>query len=169
VQNTVSMKDVGSASASVAFFRTIGGAAGVAALGAVLGNSTAARTAEGLRTAGLPSNYPGAPGGSLDPAGLPAPVGDIIRAAFAESTALIFLITAGIAALALLSVLFIRETPLRRTVDVQPPAAASPAAADPSARHADTTQDTGASAPDAEPSDGRGTLVPSGPRSKPVG
>ncbi|WP_366484646.1 MFS transporter [uncultured Arthrobacter sp.] len=163
VQNTVSLKDVGSASASVAFFRTIGGAAGVAALGAVLGDSTAARTAEGLRAAGLPTDSSGAHGGSPDPAGLPAAVGDIIRAAYGESTALIFLITAGIAALALLSVLLIRETPLRRTVDVQPPAAAPPAPADPSA------PGTGGSAPNADPSDGRGTLVVSGPRSKPVG
>ena len=163
VQNTVSMKDVGSASASVAFFRTIGGAAGVAALGAVLGDSTAARTTEGLRAAGLPTDSPGASGGSPDPAGLPAAVGDIIRAAYGESTALIFLITAGIAVLALLSVLLIRETPLRRTVDVQPPAAAPPAPADPSA------PGTGGSAPNADPSDGRGTLVVSGPRSKPVG
>ncbi len=169
VQNTVSVKDVGSASASVAFFRTIGGAAGVAALGAVLGNSTAARTAEGLRAAGLSTGTTDT-GTSLNPAGLPAAVGDIIRAAYAESTALIFLITAGIAVLALLSVLFIKETALRGTVDIQPAAATPPSAAGPSAPNADpSAPDKGASAPDADLSDGRGTLTASGPRSTPVG
>ena len=38
VQNTVQAKDIGTASASVAFFRSVGGAIGVSVLGAVLGN-----------------------------------------------------------------------------------------------------------------------------------
>jgi hypothetical protein len=122
VQNTVSVKDVGSASASIAFFRTIGGAVGVAALGTIMGSQTTARITEGLRAAGLAPTMPA--GGSLDPAGLPAPVNDIIRAAFGESTALVFLISAGIAGFALISVLFIKEKALRQTVDM--PAAAAP-------------------------------------------
>jgi EmrB/QacA subfamily drug resistance transporter len=127
VQNTVSVKDVGSASASVAFFRTIGGAIGVAALGTVMGSQTAARITEGLRAAGLPSGSPGVAGGPLD--ALPAPVVDVIRAAFGESTAVIFLISAGISVLALVSVLFIKEKALRQTVDLQPTAADPQAAA----------------------------------------
>ncbi|POC75443.1 MFS transporter, partial [Vibrio vulnificus] len=38
VQNTVRVEDIGSASSSVAFFRSFGGAIGVSVLGAVLAN-----------------------------------------------------------------------------------------------------------------------------------
>ncbi|WP_363321921.1 MFS transporter [Arthrobacter burdickii] len=127
VQNTVAVKDIGSASASVAFFRSLGGAAGVAVLGAVLGNQVADKTTEGLAAAGIPTSG-GAAGGSLDLVDLPAPIADIVRAAYGDSTALIFLITAVIAVLGLVCVLFIKETPLRRTVDFAQAAPAGPAA-----------------------------------------
>jgi uncharacterized membrane protein YfcA len=42
VQNTVQASDIGSASASVAFFRSVGGAIGVSVLGAVM--ATTSRT-----------------------------------------------------------------------------------------------------------------------------
>ncbi len=122
VQNTVALKNVGSASASVAFFRSIGGAAGVAVLGAILGTQVTNRTTEGLAAAGVPAGPAGAAGGSLDLMKLPEPVAEIIRAAYGDSTALIFLITAGFAVLALVCVLFIKEKPLRRTVDMAPAA-----------------------------------------------
>nr|WP_206687073.1 MFS transporter [Arthrobacter bussei] len=127
VQNTVAVKDIGSASASVAFFRSMGGAAGVAVLGAVLGTQVTTKTTEGLAAAGVPSTG-GAAGGSLDLVDLPAPIAEIVRAAYGDSTALIFTITAVIAVLGLICVLFIRETPLRRTVDFAQAAPAGPAA-----------------------------------------
>ncbi len=127
VQNTVAVKDIGTASASVAFFRSMGGAAGVAVLGAILGTQVENRTTEGLAAAGIPAGG-GAAGGSLDLVDLPAPIADIVRAAYGDSTALIFLITAVIAVVGLVCVLFIRETPLRRTVDFAPAAPAGPAA-----------------------------------------
>ena len=148
VQNTVSLKDIGSASSAVAFFRTIGGAVGVSALGAILGSQTAAKTAEGLRSAGLSPVVPGSDGGSLNPAGLPAPVGDIIRGAYGESTALVFLIASGVSVLTLVSVLFIKEKALRQTVDIQPAAAVSasaspqfPADGEPSVKPAEDPQE----------------------------
>ncbi|WP_104168839.1 MFS transporter [Arthrobacter sp. SX1312] len=127
VQNTVAVKDIGTASASVAFFRSMGGAAGVAVLGAILGTQVETRTTEGLAAAGIPVNG-GAAGGSLDLVDLPAPIADIVRAAYGDSTALIFLITAAIAVVGLGCVLFIKETPLRRTVDFAQAAPAGPAA-----------------------------------------
>ncbi|MHA7143742.1 MFS transporter [Arthrobacter sp. TmT3-37] len=127
VQNTVAVKDIGSASASVAFFRSMGGAAGVAVLGAILGTQVEDKTTEGLAAAGIPVTG-GAAGGSLDLVDLPAPIADIVRAAYGDSTAMIFLITAVIAVLGLVCVLFIRETPLRRTVDFAQAAPAGPAA-----------------------------------------
>nr|WP_087075605.1 MFS transporter [Arthrobacter sedimenti] len=127
VQNTVAVKDIGSASASVAFFRSLGGAAGVAVLGAILGTQVENKTTEGLAAAGIPTSG-GAAGGSLDLVDLPAPIADIVRAAYGDSTALIFLITAVVAAIGLVCVLFIKETPLRRTVDFAQTAPAGPAA-----------------------------------------
>ena len=54
VQNTVQATDIGTASASVAFFRSVGGAIGVSVLGAVLGNRVKELAAEGLAKAGIP-------------------------------------------------------------------------------------------------------------------
>ncbi|MHA7210934.1 MDR family MFS transporter [Arthrobacter sp. MDT1-65] len=127
VQNTVAVKDIGSASASVAFFRSMGGAAGVAVLGAILGTQVETKTTEGLAAAGIPTTG-GAAGGSLDLVDLPAPIADIVRAAYGDSTAMIFLITAVIAVIGLVCVLFIKESPLRRTVDFAQAAPAGPAA-----------------------------------------
>nr|WP_307086572.1 MFS transporter [Arthrobacter agilis] len=127
VQNTVAVKDIGSASASVAFFRSMGGAAGVAVLGAILGTQVESKTTEGLAAAGIPTTG-GAAGGSLDLVDLPAPIAEIVRAAYGDSTAMIFQITAVIALVALICVLFIKESPLRRTVDFAQAAPAGPAA-----------------------------------------
>ncbi len=175
VQNTVAVKDIGSASASVAFFRSMGGAAGVAVLGAVLGTQVTTKTTEGLAAAGVPSTG-GAAGGSLDLVDLPAPIAEIVRAAYGDSTALIFTITAVIAVLGLICVLFIRETPLRRTVDFAQAAPAGPAAsmspaatgttpavAGGSADTATTQADTAAAGSPASPViAGHGTGTPSG-------
>ena len=49
VQNTVRATDIGTASASVAFFRSVGGAIGVSVLGAVLGNRVTELATEGPR------------------------------------------------------------------------------------------------------------------------
>ncbi len=127
VQNTVAVRDIGSASASVAFFRSLGGAAGVAVLGAILGTQVSTRTADGLAAAGVPAGAGGAAGGSLDLVDLPAPIAEIVRSAFGDSTAIIFIITAAVAVIALICVLFIEETPLRRTVELVQPAPAGPA------------------------------------------
>jgi hypothetical protein len=51
---------------------------------------------------------------------MPEPVREIMRAAYGDATAEVFLISAAVAVVALVSVLFIKEKPLRRTVDIQP-------------------------------------------------
>jgi len=56
----------------------------------------------------------------MDLADMPAPIADIMRAAYGDATAQIFLISAIISVVALLAVLFIKERPLRRTVDAAP-------------------------------------------------
>ena len=124
VQNTVRATDIGTASASVAFFRSVGGAIGVSVLGAVLGNRVKELATEGLAAAGIPAAG-GSAGRSLDLKDLPPQIRDIMRAAYGDATAEIFLISAVIGVVALVAVLFIKEKPLRRTVDVQPEATAA--------------------------------------------
>ncbi|WGW13391.1 MFS transporter [Saxibacter everestensis] len=141
VQNTVAVKDIGSASASVAFFRSVGGAVGVSVLGAILGTHVSDLTTTGLNDAGIPASAAASgSGASMDLGGLPDPIAEIVRAAYGDGTALIFSITAGVAVLAFISVLFIKEQALRRTIDIRPDAEHSPA-------------DAATSPADAEPAD----------------
>jgi len=121
VQNTVRASDIGTASASVAFFRSVGGAIGVSVLGAVLGNRVKELATEGLAAAGIPVQG-GASRASMDLKDLPPQIRDIMRAAYGDATAEIFMISAIVGVVALVSVLFIKEKPLRRTVDIQPEA-----------------------------------------------
>ncbi|WP_374200343.1 MFS transporter [Arthrobacter sp. M4] len=121
VQNTVRASDIGTASASVAFFRSVGGAIGVSVLGAVMSNHVKDLVVQGLAAAHIPVSG-GSGGGNMDIVDLPAPIRDIMRAAYGDATAQIFLIAAAIAVVALLAVLFIKEVPLRRTVDAAAPA-----------------------------------------------
>ncbi|MDP9889641.1 MDR family MFS transporter [Pseudarthrobacter enclensis] len=120
VQNTVRATDIGSASASVAFFRSFGGAIGVSVLGAVMSNHVKDLATDGLAKLGIPASGNG--GASLDLADLPAPVADVMRAAYGDATAGIFMISAVVSAVALIAVIFIKEVPLRKTVDITPEA-----------------------------------------------
>ncbi|WP_310167044.1 MDR family MFS transporter [Arthrobacter sp. BE255] len=131
VQNTVKATDIGTASASVAFFRSVGGAIGVSVLGAVLGSRVTQLANEGLAAANIPVQGDGA-GASMDLVDLPEPIRDIMRAAYGDATAQIFLISAIIGVVALVSVLFIKEKPLRRTVDIRPETESGDAGAAPS-------------------------------------
>ncbi|TDW70692.1 EmrB/QacA subfamily drug resistance transporter [Kribbella pratensis] len=127
VQNTVDVSEVGAASASVTFFRSLGGAVGVSVLGAVLATRVTDLISEHLRQLG-PAAAAAAQGGSgsvLDVNSLPAPVAEIVRHAYGDATGRIFVIAAGAAVVSLLAVLFIREVPLRKTVAMGPDGTAS--------------------------------------------
>jgi EmrB/QacA subfamily drug resistance transporter len=100
-QNTVSQSDMGSGSSLIAFFRSLGGAIGVSALGAVL----AAKVADGI-----PS---GATGGKVpDISTLPAPIARVIEHAYGTGIGEVFLLAAPLGLVALIALLLIRETPL---------------------------------------------------------
>jgi hypothetical protein len=103
----------------VAFFRSVGGAIGVSVLGAIMSNHVKDLAVQGMAAAGIPVQG-GSSGASMDLADMPAPIADIMRAAYGDATAQIFLISAIISVVALLAVLFIKERPLRRTVDAAP-------------------------------------------------
>ncbi|WP_344071035.1 MFS transporter, partial [Prauserella alba] len=120
-QNTVGMRDVGSSTAVVTFFRTLGGSAGVSALGAVLAHNVTDYIAQGAAERGMPMSG-GAAGGSggttLDVGAMPAPVQAIVRSAYGDAIGDVFLIGAAVAVVTLIAVVFIKETPLRSTLDL---------------------------------------------------
>jgi EmrB/QacA subfamily drug resistance transporter len=116
VQNNTAQADMGSASAVVAFFRSMGGSVGVSALGAVLSAQVAAKVTSGLAALGIrPSAHQSHE--IPDLGALPAPVRTVFEHAFGSATGELFLIATPFAALALVAVLFIREVPLRTTIE----------------------------------------------------
>lgn len=122
VQNTVALRHMGAASSTVTFFRSLGGSAGVAGLGALLASVVGSRTAAGLAEAGVDGGA--AVGGGQVPhlADLPEPVRSIVMEAYGHATSMIFMVAAPLAALALVAILALREVPLRDTLDIEKPA-----------------------------------------------
>src|SRR6195952_3349712 len=119
VQNQVALRDMGAASSTVAFFRSLGGAAGVAALGALLSSHVSSAITSGLTAAGIPASATSSSGGQIpNLATLPAAIRTIVENAYGDSVALMFLVAAPLALIALVAILFLREVPLRDTVDV---------------------------------------------------
>ncbi|MGW4940173.1 MDR family MFS transporter [Actinoplanes sp. NPDC004185] len=106
-QNDVPAQELGATTSALTFFRSMGGAIGVSALGAVLASRVTTMLAERFG--------PPATGGTAkvpDLAALPPQVLTVVREVYGEATARLFLIGAPIAALAVLAVLFIKEKPL---------------------------------------------------------
>jgi EmrB/QacA subfamily drug resistance transporter len=122
VQNTVQVKDLGAASSTVAFFRTLGGAAGVSVLGAILGHQVYAHITSGLARIGVSASGTG--GSTTDIPSLsafPGPVRLVVQQAYGIGSADIFLVAAPVAFLSFVAVCFIREVPLRTSnEDVSP-------------------------------------------------
>ncbi|MFF4832281.1 MFS transporter [Streptomyces sp. NPDC001315] len=114
-QNQVAPSDIGSASSTVTFFRSLGGAIGVSALGAVMATRITDYVKDGL--ADLGPKYAGAASGSTgsipDMDALPAPLRTVMESAYGHGIADVFLIAAGVALLAFLITLFIKEVPLK--------------------------------------------------------
>ncbi|MEU5840515.1 MDR family MFS transporter [Rhodococcus sp. NPDC047139] len=117
VQNTVSVRNIGAASSSVAFFRTFGGAIGVSVLGSILADRVATLSADGLAKLGVDTSGGGS-GGSLDFSAMPAPVAEVVRAAYGDGTATLFLVAAAFAVVTLIAVMLIPNRALRTTLDL---------------------------------------------------
>ncbi|MGQ1797530.1 MDR family MFS transporter [Kocuria oceani] len=116
VQNTVGLKDMGAASSSVAFFRTMGGAVAVAVFGALMSSHLAAELTARTRAQG--GDPAAVDSSTMDLDSLPASVEGIVREAYGTGTGLVFLVAAIASLVTLLAVLLIKEVPLRRTVDI---------------------------------------------------
>jgi len=122
VQNVVDPHDLGSASSFVAFARSLGGAIGVSALGAVLANRVSTHLADGLRAAGIDGASVGDSGGVPNLSAIPEPVRGIVQAAYGSSVADVFLVAAPFALIALIFAFFFKEVALRGPGAAQAPA-----------------------------------------------
>jgi EmrB/QacA subfamily drug resistance transporter len=123
VQNTVALKDIGAASSTVAFFRSLGGTIGVSVLGAVLAHRVTNQITTDLAAQGVPAGSGGGDTSSLNLAELPAAVQHIVRAAYGDATGHIFLISAIIAVVGVIAALLFKQITLRTTIDLAKAAA----------------------------------------------
>ncbi|MFD9000758.1 MFS transporter [Streptomyces sp. NPDC059582] len=115
-QNQVAPSDLGSASSTVTFFRSLGGAVGVSALGAIMSNRITHYVKDGLTA--LDPKYQAAAAGSgtgtiPDLGALPAPLRTLLESAYGHGIADVFLIASAAALVGFLVMLFIKEVPLR--------------------------------------------------------
>ncbi|MEO3746166.1 MDR family MFS transporter [Plantactinospora sp. B5E13] len=129
VQNTVALRDIGAASSSVAFFRSLGGTIGVSVLGAVLARRVTDQITTDLAAAGIPTSGSGDAGGSLNLDGLPDVVVHIVRNAYGDATGHIFLISAAIALVGVIAAVLLRPVTLRTSLDLPAEATAAATAA----------------------------------------
>ena len=115
VQNTVAAADLGAASSAVAFFRSLGGTIGVSVLGAVLSSHVGDLIGKGL--AAIPGAAAAAAGsgdvGLADFSQAPPVIRTLIRVSYGDATGRIFLISAVVAAVAVVAIAFIREIALK--------------------------------------------------------
>ncbi|GAA4994058.1 hypothetical protein GCM10023205_78460 [Yinghuangia aomiensis] len=103
VQNAVPANQLGAASSTVAFFRSLGGAIGVSILGAVMSH----------RVAGYLGGGGSGGGGIPDVQHLPQPLRTAVESAYGHAVGDIFLVAAPFGLMVLIAVLLIKERPLQ--------------------------------------------------------
>jgi EmrB/QacA subfamily drug resistance transporter len=118
VQNSVDRTDMGVATASVAFFRQMGGSFGTALFGAILSSRLAVHLAEAMRDA-PPGTPPAAVGNPETMANdvkaiqaLPEPLQELVTGAFSSALHDMFLSAVPLVLVALAVAFFIKEVPL---------------------------------------------------------
>ena len=114
-QNGSELRDMASTTAGVSFFRSLGGAVGVAAFGAILTNRLNSEMADRLRAAHI-----ALPGGSSPKLGspsaiqsLPGPIKHIVLESFTSGLETVFMVGVPIALLGFVATVFLKELPLR--------------------------------------------------------
>jgi EmrB/QacA subfamily drug resistance transporter len=122
-QNSVNRADLGVATATVSFFRSVGGSVGVALFGAIFNSHLASN----LSAAGS-STVTGSSGVSLQAIrALPAAAQVVFKTAFSDALSSVFLMAVPVVLLAFVLTWFLREVPLRKAPRI--PAQATPAEA----------------------------------------
>ncbi|MGP3636091.1 MFS transporter [Streptomyces sp. 24-1644] len=132
-QNQVAPADLGSASSVVTFFRSLGGAIGVSALGAVMANRVTHYVKDGLADLGpegAAMGHGGTGGGGIpDLDTLPGPFRTVVEAAYGHAVGDVFLYAAPAALVAFIVTIFIKEVALKTSASNDTPAAAEAAEA----------------------------------------
>ena len=155
VQNQVAPEDLGAASSAVSFFRSLGGAIGVSALGAVMASRITDYMKDGFSQLGIqPPTGQSSKSALPDLAQLPPAVREVVEDAYGHGIADAFLMSAPLALIAFLLVLFIKEVPLRTKVG-----SAQDGEPGGSTGAEDEQLASGAAVPDAENADPRATAA----------
>ncbi len=117
VQNSADYADLGTATSSVTFFRTIGGSFGVAIFGSIFSNRLVSELAASLHGAPLPPGFSPATAQANPEAlkKLPAALRILVLHAYTLSFHTVFLAAVPVAAAAFVLTWFLREVPLRTT------------------------------------------------------
>ncbi|GAA4199332.1 MDR family MFS transporter [Actinocatenispora rupis] len=132
-QNAVQRTDMAATTSGVSYFRSLGGAIGVAAFGAILTNRLTGENTRLARAAHLPATG----GTGLDPSSLGSPeaihklpdiVQTVVLQGFTNSLHTVFLTAVPVAVAGWLAVLFLKELPLRSSQSAPAPVAAASAA-----------------------------------------
>ncbi|WP_433436033.1 MDR family MFS transporter [Nonomuraea sp. CA-141351] len=129
-QNGSELRDMASTTSGVSFFRSLGGAVGVAAFGAILTNRLKNEMADMLRAAhiALPGGGDvklGSPGAIQH---LPGPIKHIVLEAFTRGLETVFMVGVPIALIGFVATIFLKELPLRGSST--PPPASKPLSKD---------------------------------------
>ncbi len=115
-QNAVSYELLGVATSGATLFRSIGGSLGTAILGAIFSGRLTSELAEKLPRGGAGAGTEG----GINPAQierLPGPLHDAYISSFTDAINVVFLVATGVMVLAFVLAWFIREQPLRATVE----------------------------------------------------
>ncbi|WP_208378866.1 MDR family MFS transporter [Cumulibacter soli] len=111
VQNTTPVKDMGAASSTVSFFRSMAGTLGVALLGSILASRVAELIADGFAKAGIDAAGNG--GGAVpDMATLPEPIRLIVESAYGDAIGHTFFMVAPVLLIAIVATLLLPNKPL---------------------------------------------------------
>ncbi len=120
VQNAISIRDMGVATSSLTFTRSLGGAIGTALFGAILNNRLATHLTDRMAAEGIDP-------GQVDPAAtsnietmqeLVEPIRTLVLTAYTDSLTDLFLFAIPFVVVALVIALFLREVPLRTKIEV---------------------------------------------------
>ena len=116
VQNAVDPRQIGTASASVAFFRSLGGTIGVSVMGTVLGSRITTLVTNGLAGLGIdPSQSGGLSGGAIpNVSTLPDPLRILVESAYGEAVGDVFLLAVPLAVISVVAIALLPNLPLSR-------------------------------------------------------
>ncbi len=109
VQNVLPVNMLGSGSSSIAFFRTLGGAVGVSALGALLAHQVTTAVASGLAALGI---KPEGSNAIPDIQSLPGPVRSVVETAYGQGIADVFLAAIPLGIITLIAVILLPNAKL---------------------------------------------------------